>query len=953
MSSTYDQLSRFCEVFLDIALEKKTGTLKIVTDRQSGGREVSVLFHEGGVVDLDLGEGDSVLVQGILATGAISDRDVKKVRKKASKRGSPPLGILLFELGRVAEEELLERVQETLISNACELFSEDVEQLEFTEHGVDEVMEGFNNELSEVFDIVFAGEDIFLEAMRKLGRWDLVQENYPSLLDIYYATPSGMRYYNDPETYESEIAIIKRMDGRLDLDEVIEAVPMSPFDALQVIQILAYQQDIQPLSPIQMFQLGVEASDRGEFSKGARIFQRAIDLGLDDFDIQFRLGQAYEASGDTAAARERYLDFAEKCVGQSRRRDAIRALQRVAEITPLDIDVQRSLAELLIEDGRQEEAIVQGLTAAESLAAAGSQREALGHLLFIRDCGLQERQLSSKIIALAEQCGERGVVEEEIARNSTNLEELLDADRALEMYQKQFCEGNTSIEIRLKLIELHLQKGHNHEVLAHINGVLSGPNARLIQDTKVLAWLHKTRCSIEPGNVVSNRWLIDYYVRSGKEATAIELLDKLIGHMEAENEVYYLRDLRRHMIELDPDNLEYRWKLVTLLHGQEKYSDAVVEIEKIAELAIKKKDSETLERVWNELLRLASFHREALFRLIETIEAVGAKKEAVAKLKSILWVDLGSGNITGAREVVNKIESLSPNDPDVGYRFGRALLATEDSQNGVQHLVDAAKGFLKRKDIGSAKRAVEAALAVDGENAGGVKVKKKIEELEEVLTNPGARRAPASAPAAAQKPRVQQPQAQPTSSGGEKEAFQPRAPIRKTTVSAITARLRNLQGDSSKPASGGKKVVQASLKSITENLKKQRKAGETAESKPKKGDDAGGDAGAEAPAPKPATAPVTKKKGVGGVASRLKALAAGDASTPPPSEKPAEGESAGDATGDAPAQTGASALGGALVNEQMKKLKAAGGAKKKKKNLGGPAAKLAQLRAKKEAVSND
>ena len=1006
---------KFRELFLDLARKKATGTLNVsvVKKTDDGDEEVhdiSILILNGGVADLDLHEEDSILTNAILSSGEFAEREIKKIRKKETKKDSPCLGILLFSMDRVSSEDILERAQDLLIDNVCNILTEEIEEAEFIDHPEGELQEDFNNELSKVFDILFAGEDVFIEAMHRLDHWDLIEKHFYELENIYYATPSGMKYYNEPEVYENEITIIKQMDGNLDMGEVISSVDMVCFEALNIIQTLIHQGDIEPLNPIQLYQLGVEEQEKDHFEKARKIYTRAMEMGLDDFDIQLKLAETFQSMRNIAEAKRQYEGFADKCLNQNRVKDAIRAYRRITEIDPLSIKFQRKLIDQLIRENRHEEALVQGLTAAESLASSGTARGGLEILLFLRDNGTQESQLSGKIVEFAERCGEKQIVEEELAKNPNRLEELMDIDRALEMYQAKFCEGNDSLKIRLKLVELHLQRGHNKDVLEHINGILGTQYERMIKQDKILVWLHKTRCKLDPGNLLSNRFLIKHYLDSNDRDTAISTLEKLIEVMETKDEVYYLEDLLRYRINLEKKNLEPQWKLVKFFECRKKYPEALKEIEKVTSFAIENKDTETVKKCWSEVLRIAPFHREGLVKMSELLASGEDKKAAVHQLRAILFTDIACNNLTGAREVFNKIEALDPGNPDDSARFGIALLTAGEKQKGVEHLIPTARQYLERKDLGTSRSIIEQALCEDPENSEAQELKKEIESLEERLKAPPPQAQqpmmphpmpPQGMPQQPQQwpqyqvppqqpvqpgyqpaPQYQQPTAAPPApatnqNDGAKEAFQPRAPIKKKTVSAITSRLKNLKNTRPSGQFSGKKIVQGGVKAITDNLKSfqnqenQDRAASSSSTPP---------AQADAPSPEndstptPAvnkSSPIAKRKGVIGVAARLKALARGGGKAEEPSP-PAENSEASETTETeiiaddirleesrseeniAVPSSGPSPLGGALVNEQLKKLQnssKSGNTSTKSKSLGGPASKLAQLRKNKDKTT--
>ena len=203
-----------------------------------------------------------------------------------------------------------------------------------------------------------------------------------------------MLYYSDPEPYATEVALLGQIAGTRDLEEVIAASDISAFECLQYLKALERQGDIEIVNPVQLFQMGVDCTDRRQFEKAWKVFQRTIQRGLDDFDVQLKLAETCVAIGRDEEAIRHYNEFAEKCLDQARRREAVVALRRACELDPMNLEVQSKLMDLLVQIERLDEAVVQGLTTAESLVGANRHADALRMLVELRDRGVKEAQLS-------------------------------------------------------------------------------------------------------------------------------------------------------------------------------------------------------------------------------------------------------------------------------------------------------------------------------------------------------------------------------------------------------------------------------------------------------------------------------------------------------------------------------------------------------------------------------
>jgi len=585
-------LQSFAAEFLSLARARKSGTFKVVC---ADGRERYLLFQEGSIIDVDNREETSLLTTALLNTGRVTDREVRKAKKAQSKNGAP-LGALLVGSATIPEEELGLAVRSSIADSICTLFTTSLRETAFFEHGPDERLEGFASELSEVLELQADPEDLFLEAAHRMGRWDLAERNFDILRDVYYATPAAFKYFQDEARYAHEVAIIGLIDGRNDFSEVIERAveqfpgELDPFGALAIIRSLVGRGEVQSLNPVQLFQIGVEYQAAGRHEKAIRLFTRASDRGLDDFDLSFKIAQTLEALAKRSEAALRYQEYGEKCLAQFRTEDALKSYRKAAELERGNHTWQRKLLDLLLKENRREEALAQGLALAGRLSSAGDSRGGLNVLLELRRKGFKEDKLGQEVLELAEQCGDESVIQTERKRLASDFHSRKDVEKALQMYQQMFCEGNSSPEVRLKLIELHHQKGNHKLVLEHIASLFSLSESERIKDAAVLRYLHELSCELKPGEARSHRWLVEYHLKTGNRDAALGVLKNLAAHLEKVDDPRNAARVLRQMISVDEGCLEHRWRLAKALEKLGKPAEQIGELRGAADVALKRKE---------------------------------------------------------------------------------------------------------------------------------------------------------------------------------------------------------------------------------------------------------------------------------------------------------------------------------------------------------------------------
>lgn len=806
MTSPPQKLDELSEEFLSIARNTATGTLRVTREE---GLSKQFYFFQGNLADLDTGREDTVLEAALLSTQAYSDKDVKRARKAVAKNSPPLVSGPLLEMGILTDEEVGEAIKKRLMDEVCEVFEWPITEIGFLAHEPDERLEDFTSELADIYEVFLDPEDIVLEAARRLERWDLVQKNFGMLSDVFYATPASFKYFRDTDRFSREHAILSKVDGTKDVEEVIAESGCDPFHSVMLVRKLKVQGDVELINPVQMFQLAVECATASNHEKAAKLFSRAHDRGLDDFDLQLKLAQSLEATGQKDNAVRRYLEFAEKCVTQLRPDDAIRTLRRVIKLEPGNLAAQEKHLEVLMQQGHFAESADQALELAQAKLAGGEGRAGLAILLKARELNPRDSKLQQKIIEFAEACGEVQVARTEREAFARSCDQRKDVETALETYQKLFCDGNDTLEVRLKLVELHKARGNRQKAIDHLTAIINSPEKRRTKDEATLVMLHETLRDLKPSDIRANRWLADYYSRTGDKAKAVQVLTTWIGHLERDTDLEEVVHAYEKLIAID-DQHEHRWGLAKVLEKLGKLVECRRELRSLANLALRKKELDQAAKALEYILKTSPLDIETRKMQAELHEAREETGLAARKHEEIAALSVLSGNVQEAEQSCRRLDPNAPDTAEIVRRLARLCLETGDRQKGGEQLLKAAKIHLQQKNYGLCRVAIEDLLRAEPAHGEGAAV----------LTELKAREAgppPVVAPPAVRvietrqaEPVLQAPAPQSAYPGTaiEREPFQSAKPVM-TKVSGITARLKRLKsGDTSQPAGSAAPQVQ-------------------------------------------------------------------------------------------------------------------------------------------------
>jgi tetratricopeptide (TPR) repeat protein len=761
--------------FLDAGKQRLTGTLTVSA---SGGAVKCFVFQDGMVTDVDGGREQTFLAAALIGTGQVPPRLLRRAEKSAARDGAL-LGAVLMESNALPDDVVLEGIQAQVIEEVGEVFGWEEVEVAFTRHEPDERLEGFASELADYFELLADPEELFIEAALRLQRWDLVQASIDLLREVLYATPETIRYFREPETYPAEIRVLGAIDGTNDVEGVIRSSRLDPREAIRVVRQLMSRREVEPINPVQLYQLGVKDAASGDLEKAARRFLRARERGLNDFDIELRLAQSLEGLGRQEEAAAWYLTFADKCIAQLRHDEAVEALRGAVRMLPEDPQASNRLLQLLLELDRGDEAAAVALPVAERQAAGGDPRGALDLLLRVGEKS-QEVKLKKKIVELAEAVKDHRLVQRQRAALAEALHSHRDVAKALEAYQAMFCEGDDSFEVRWKLVELHREQGNRQKAIDHLNGILALSGQARVRDKETLFAVHSAMVALRPGDLRSNRWLVAHHLEAGDAAGAAAVLRAWAGELEKEGQLEEEMRVLEQLIELE-GSFEQRWALASALEriGREKESRR--ELLSLANLALGRKELDPAARALEHILRRAPLDLKARRLEVDLLEARGDRERAAAKLGELAQLEIIAGRLDEAEECWRRLRDWKPENAEAAAALGRRALERGERERGAEHLLGAARIHAAGRNLGLALQALACLLEVEPEHAAALALRQECTEAPRQA--PVAVAAP-QAPAPAEAPRPAEPA--PFLPGPE--------PPKRTTVSGITARLKSLKG---------------------------------------------------------------------------------------------------------------------------------------------------------------
>ncbi len=272
-----------------LAMGRKTGCLS-VNHRTNFGY---IYFDKGrisyaSIVNRRDRLGDMLVKNGILTAdqlqSAIEAQDQDRERR---------IGELLVEMGFLSRDALREHIREQIEEAVYFLFTWNQGSFNFEADVQPDEQE---------FLVSINPESLLLEGARRVDEWTLVEKKIPTF-DIVFEVDRPKIQASDLDLTPEQRGLLELVDGRRDVQQIIDASGMGEFDVGKVLYGLATtgflhrigtskagDPQVSEARVQEHYNLGVAFYKTGMFDEAVREFKRVTDLKANDPSAQFYLG---------------------------------------------------------------------------------------------------------------------------------------------------------------------------------------------------------------------------------------------------------------------------------------------------------------------------------------------------------------------------------------------------------------------------------------------------------------------------------------------------------------------------------------------------------------------------------------------------------------------------------------------------------------------------------------
>ncbi|TET37562.1 MAG: tetratricopeptide repeat protein [Planctomycetota bacterium] len=696
----------FSTIFQALGANLRTGTLRVTSPR----RETMIYLYEGQVAGVYSLAHKLRIGEALLKSGKIKKKQLDKALAKQG-RYKKNLGRVCIKMKFITEEDLFEALVFQVTEEICDVFTWESIHCEFSEGPPPKELD-VHHEAKIRLNLPV--DMLVMEAARRTDEWRLLSQSI-SLLDVYIMTPTAAHYFREANT-EGEREILQILDGKRDVEEIAEAAYRGKFEAIKILHSLALKKEIAPLTAKDLVRLGNEEAEKDNSQKAIRLYERALELGVDEFDLSYKLAKMHEAQGNIDEAVQRYLSYGKRCESAGRLKEAVEAYRAVLGLESERLDMHERLIEILMRLRLADDVINESMKLAEKWVARANHEDAINLWRRVVDFAPESTIALRRLADLYRAADDpvQAIIELEslasilLARKKTK--------EAIDVYREMLGLDRECVQARVGLAETLASTGATEEAVREYNALAENLSASgVIRDTtnwEFLINIYEKIINLTPDNLLARRWLATAYQEKDNR-------EKALSHLRGIVETLISRELfseaippLRKIIELDAGDVEGRLRLAELYLRERDTERALVEYHRLAKHAMSQGDFALAKRALTRSLEINPFDLTALREFAEIAAREDDVVSQVERLTAIARMAAAAGMYPEARAAYADILSVDPENLAALSELAEIHIQRGNIREAIDLLVQSASKHLEMQNLGLAIETAQRVLAL-------------------------------------------------------------------------------------------------------------------------------------------------------------------------------------------------------------------------------------------------
>ncbi len=287
-----------------LQMNQSEGTLFIAS---RDGRK-AIYFAPDGVSTLSRSRHrNGILGRILVRQGLVTEEQLDDAVRRQAAGSGRLIGQVLVEQGLVRRENIEDALRVQIEEEIYDLFITHDAQFEFVEGPIPAEF----NEGGDVNRIAINVNSVIMEAAQRIDEWAWICEIVPDMREIYRYT--GVNVELEDPIFEEPVAgrVLAVIDGRRDVEDLIDASFVGRFDACKVLALLLQGEALEPVPPDVLRREADAAVAEGDNRATIKFLARLVELRSDAPDTHRQLAEAYESQCELERAAFHYRVYAE------------------------------------------------------------------------------------------------------------------------------------------------------------------------------------------------------------------------------------------------------------------------------------------------------------------------------------------------------------------------------------------------------------------------------------------------------------------------------------------------------------------------------------------------------------------------------------------------------------------------------------------------------------------
>jgi tetratricopeptide (TPR) repeat protein len=699
-------------IFQSLSGAKRSGTLRVYRS----GEEKLVYFRKGNVEYVTAPRKKHLLGEALIKYGAITEEQLREALRK-QKGWNVDLGGALLKLEFVGEDEIRKALVFQITEEVCDIFAWPDVHCEFVPG---EPPEDITKLSKEGVHVSVNPESLVMEAARRIDELEILKEILPSMKDVLVATPRAVHYYDEATGNEAEMEVLSCIDGVRDVSEVVEKARMSKFDVLKTLYKLISAGEVAPIAPVQLVQLAFNCASTGQLEKCVRLYERALELGVTDLDLDMRLAETYEALGEGEKATEMYGSHASEAAN----------------------DAHEKLIETLIENDLRGDAIKEATKMASKLIELKEESRTISLWQHMKEF-MPDNPVPYRNLADLHASGGHTVQAIIELENLAGLYQVNNnPDQAIETLREMLRLDRECVQARLSLAATLADMGDTEAAVTEYNTLAETlSKSGVIHDSgnwTFLIDIYEKILDLEPGNILAREWLAKAYIDNEMIDKALPSLRQIAEMKRAEGRLGEIPDPLKQIVKLQPEDMDTRMELAKVYLELGDIVHATKVYQEVIRMSLDKKEFGLAQRAAAKILNADPHNLVAHKALADMYADVGEKEKQLMELCKVGWLSYCGGDFKAAAKSFEAVLKLEMDSLDIALVLPRAYELLGDKRKAFDCYLSLAQECVRRNNLGLARWASERASLIDGASNKVDRILSRVDDKEEVLRK-GAR----------------------------------------------------------------------------------------------------------------------------------------------------------------------------------------------------------------------